>query len=307
MRPIFATRQFSLNRSSLDRSLQIHRAENARLQAELATGRKVNRASDDPTSYSLARRMEVLGDRYEQYQRSISSARGWVDHSQAALDTLTEVFTLAYEDSVQGANDTLNQGERDTLAASLEARLQTALDTMNTRNGDEYLFAGTNSTVKPFVLDNGAGSDGAGVTYFGNANGRKSAIGPDVTLDINMKGTQLLDTGNGYTITESIQNMIDALRSGDSAQIDTALDQVSKARDHVIDLGSETGALANRLDQMTSYLGTAAISVEGRRSAAEDADMAETIVDLQKNQTNLEATLQSMASVRELSILNYLR
>ncbi|QXD17141.1 flagellar hook-associated protein FlgL [Rhodocaloribacter litoris] len=307
MRSISLARQMSLSKGSLPYTLQVHRRDLSRLQEQLATGRRVNRASDDAGAYAQARRLEVLIDRYDQYERSLTTAQAWVVATQDALDDLAELFTTAQEEGIQAANDSLSDEDRDALAASLENMFQEVLDRLNTRLGEEYLFAGTNTTVRPFEQDFSGTADGAGVTYYGNGGARLRAVGPDLDVGVNLTGQRVLDTGQGFTITEAFQGLIDAIRTHDSAQIQTALDNVITARDHLLDMGTEAGNLANRLDRAGEYLRDARFEFERRRSAHEDADLAETITELQRTQTNLQATLQVMASLNQTTLLDFLR
>ena len=307
MRPIHLARQLSLDRSAFERTLQTRQREMAELQEHLITGRKVNRASDDATAFAQARRLDVLSDRYEQYQRTISGARLWVDETQEGLNDLADFFTNAYEDGVQARNDTLDDVDREALASSIESVLAEVLDQLNEQTAGEYLFAGTRTDAPPFVQDFGPGSDGAGVTYNGNDAGRTRAIGPGLNLNIGISGARVNDPGTGLTLAESLQELADAIRTGDDAQMETALENTITARDYLIGLGAEAGTLANRLDQADSQLGEATINVAAQRSSLEDADLAETLLAIQQNETSLQAALQTVASLQQQTLLDYLR
>lgn len=307
MRSISLTRQISLDRVSLERSLQVRQRELAGYREQLATGLRVNRPSDDAPSFARARKLETLTNRYDQYERSIVSAQSWVDHTQENLTLLADLFTGAYEEGVQAANDTLSDDDREALASTLESTLTEVLDVLNTRVDDEYLFAGTNTTVQPFEQDGSATADGAGITYYGNDEDRTRAVGPDVDLDVNITGERVLDTGNGYTITEAFQGLIDAIRTNDASQIDTALADVIEARDHILDTASEAGNKANRLEQINGQLSSARIAFESQRSYYEDADITEVALEMNRAETSLQATLQMMATIQQNTLLDFIR
>ncbi|WP_457651501.1 flagellar hook-associated protein FlgL [Rhodocaloribacter sp.] len=307
MRSISLARQISLDSVSLERMLQVRQRDLAGYREQLSTGLRVNRPSDDAPSFSRARKLEVLTNRYDQYERSIVTAQSWVDHTQENLNTLADLFTSAHEEAIQAANDTLSDEDREAIASSLESSLSEILDVLNTKVGDEYLFAGTNTTVRPFEQDGSATADGAGITYYGNDDGRTRAVGPDVDLDVNITGQRILDTGSGFTITEAFQGLIDAVRTNDATQIDTALGDLITARDHILDTATEAGNLANRLGQINDQLGTARIEFESQRSYYEDADVTEVVLDLNRTETSLQATLQMMATIRQNTLLDFIR
>ncbi|RME50055.1 MAG: flagellar hook-associated protein 3, partial [Caldilineae bacterium] len=155
--------------------------------------------------------------------------------------------------------------------------------------------------------DGSGTADASGVTYYGNAQSRTRAVGPDLNLAINVTGARVHDTGDGFTITEALQGLIDAVRTNDAAQITTALDDVIQARDHLLDAATEAGTVAQRLDQAAEHLANTRLEVERQRSATEDADLAETITNLQRSQTSLQATLQVLATLKQTSLLDFLR
>ncbi|MFQ5571897.1 MAG: flagellin [Rhodothermales bacterium] len=301
MESINLSRERSLYRAAAERSLQAGQHKMARLQERLSTGLRVNRASDDASAFAQARKFEGLSDRYAQYLQSIDAANLWTDQTQDALDGLAERFTTIYERGIRARSNVLDADDRDTQAGLIEDMVDEILDVLNMNEGGEYLFAGTRTTVQPF--DVVAGS----VVYNGNTGGRTRQIGDNLRLDINITGDRILDTGAGYSITDSLQNLADAIRTNDPAQLDTALDQVITARDHVIELGAEAGGIANRLDTAATQLREATLRVDARRSQLEDADLAETIMEFQRAQTDYQAALKVTGSVLQMSLVDFLR
>jgi flagellar hook-associated protein 3 FlgL len=301
MPSINLARERSLYTAFSDNAVQARQLELARLQEQLSSGARIQRPSDDPSAFTEARQMELLHNRYSQYMRSIGSSQTWVDHTQEGLDKLSDLFTEAYERGVRSNNATYSDGDREAEATKLEAILENMLDVLNTRAGDEYIFAGSRTTVKPFVQAAGV------VSYDGNNGSRERHIGRDLTMNINVDGQRIHDTGQGYTITEAVQNLIDALRSGVPADIDTAIGEVAASRDHVIDLGGEAGSMANRLDLAEQQLRDASVIVESRRSELEDLDFAEALSKFQQAQVGLEAAVRVAAAVINTTLLDYLR
>ncbi|MEX1055003.1 MAG: flagellar hook-associated protein FlgL [Rhodothermales bacterium] len=301
MPSINLARERSLYTAFADNAVQARQMEMARLQEQLSSGSRLQRPSDDPSAFTEARQMELLFNRYSQYMRSIGSSQTWVDHTQEGLDKLSDLFTEAYERGIRVNNATFSAGDREAEATKLEAILENMVDVLNTRAGDEYVFAGSRTTVKPFV-------QGAGVVNFNGNNGsRERHIGRDLTMNINIDGERLHDTGLGYTVTEAIQNLIDAIRSGVPADIDTAIGEVAASRDDVIDLGGEAGSMANRLELADQQLRDASSMVESRRSELEDLDFAEAMSKFQQTQVGLQAAVRVASAVINTTLLDYLR
>ena len=301
MMSINLSRERSLSTAASERALDLARRDLARLQEQMSTGRRVNRASDDAPAYAQARQMERLSNRYAQYLRSIDGAQSWVDHTQDALNGIADRLAEAFERGLRTKSESFNADNLDAEASRIESILAEAVDTLNGKHGDAYIFAGTNTTVRPFDQTPG------GVVYNGNGAGIARQIGDDQRLDINIAGDSVHDTGAGFTITESLQDLADAMRSGDVTLMEAALERVATSRDHVIDKGAEAGGIANRMDLAATQLRDATLRVETRRSQLEDVDMAEAIMDYQRTQTSFEAALKVTASVLQTSLLDYLR
>ena len=301
MPSINLARERGLYTAFSEHALQARQMELARLQEQLSSGERIQRPSDDPSAFTEARQMELLHNRYAQYMRSITSSQSWVDHTQVGLDKLADLFTEAYERGVRINNATFSAGDREAEATKLEAILENIVDVLNTRAGDEYVFAGSRTTVKPFTLAANV------VTYNGNNGSRERHIGRDLNMTINIDGQTLHDTGQGYTVTEAVKNLIDAIRAGTPAGIDTAIGQVAVSRDHIIDRGGEAGSMANRLELAGQQLTDASLMVEARRSRLEDLDFAEAMMNFQNTQVGLQAAVRVASSVLNTTLLDYLK
>jgi len=276
------------------------------LQERLATGRQLTKSSEDPSSFSVARRLDVVVRQNDQFTRSIDSAIGWSDSTQDTLDGISNLLSTVYEEGVRGANDSMDADARTRMSERVGYLLNELLDRLNTKTPDGYLFAGSNTTEKPFLLDNSVGSDAAGVSYAGNSSPLERAVGVDLRLNVGMAGSRMTSAG-GVSLTGAVASLRDALLTNDSTNIKSALADVIAARDHAINLTSESGVAAERLVSMRDQVAANNLRVIEQRSAIEDANLAETISDIQKNQFGLQAALQALSTIYQTSILNYLR
>ena len=307
------SRAASLSSSSLSENLNPRLRDLAQAQEKLSTGLRVNRPSDDASAFQKARQLELLEQRYEQYNRSITDARSWLDHTQENLDLLSDVYTEAYEQGVRATNSTLTDSEREEMAGVLEGLLENVVELLNSRAGEEYLYAGTRTSVKPFAIDPADPTrDGADVVYYGNLDTLARQIGPDATLNVNIDGGRVLgvdENADGtvdFTATEGIQSMIDALRANDIDAMTTGIDRLESSRNHFISLGSEIGGIVNRLDLSESQLAEASLAIARQRSDEEEVDLADALLEFQRAQTNLQTSLQITGSLLQTSLLNFI-
>ena len=307
------TRAISLAEATFDTDILKIQREIATSQEKLTTGLRINRPSDDASAYNRARQIEVLQEQHAQYERSINAARTWVDHGQENLDNLAEIMTQIYETGVQASNDTNAADEFQALSSQIQALQESMIDLMNAKVGDEYLHAGTRTTIRPFVVDPvDPTRDAADVVYVGNTSQRTHLIGPNMTLQINISGNTIwnvdedLDGTSDYTITESINDLYNAVQSGDFEAMRSGISRVQHARDHLINLGSNLGTIGNQLSLAQDQLISAETNLARHRSQLEDADYTQTILDFQEAQSSLQATLQVTGSILNTSLLNFI-
>ncbi len=305
--PSFLTRQLSLSARATERATYGRRAEIARLNEHLATGKSVNRASDDPASFNVARAMDQTLSRYDQYLRTITDSRLWVDETEAALSRIGEHLSSAYEGAVRAGNAALSDDDRNAIADEIEGLLAEIVDELNAKAGSEYLFAGDITDGPPFAQDSSGTADAAGVTYYGDDGDRIRTMGDDLDVRINLSGQDVFVQSSGTTLTESLTILVDAIRSGDPDAIENGLSEATAARDHVLALVGSAGATSRRMGIAEDQLRQSSIRIEARRSAAEDTDLTQTITDLQRHQLGLQAATQAMLALRQLDITNFLQ
>ena len=307
------SRATSLSNSSIESLLPSRLADIARTQEQLTTGLRVNRPSDDAHAFQQARQLEILRERFDHFEESITSARSWLDTTQNNLDSISEVFSEIYQEGVRSLNSTLDDAEREEVAGLMESLFENILELLNTQNNDEYIYSGTRSSVKPFSVDaSDPTSDASGVVYYGNEDSLQRQIGPGSTLAINLAGSDVievdrdLDGTTDFTITESIQSFIDALRANDVDAMTAGLSQIQSSRDHVINLTAKVGAVVNRLDISENQLTDASVVIAQQQSTLQDTDFAETILEFQRAQTSLQTSLQVTSSILQLTLLNFI-
>ncbi len=292
----------------------------SRLREQISSGKRINRPSDDPSSFATAERMKTLGNQLARREESIASARTFVDRTQQELDGLADLFTRAREDGVRAADDTRSADDRAAIANELRSIKGEVVDRMNSTQDGEYIFAGNRTDTQPFGAD-GSANDAAPINGSLDAldGDRIRPIGKNQDLTINVDGKALAqyDTtagGDPETITGALDNLIKAVDPADNSppsgppdpDISTALGEVEDALDHVISKGSEAGAIGRRLSTAQEQVEAASLEANERRSDAEDTDLATAISELQQRQTQLQAAFQATSSSQQTSLVNFL-
>lgn len=146
----------------------------AKIQNQVATGKRVNTPADDPIAAAHILELERSKLENEQYDKNSALARNRLNLEEQAMadtgDLLTRVRTLVIQAS---STATLTDNDRRSIATELASRLEQLQDIANRKDGaGEYLFAGFSTLTQPF---SGAGS--GTVTYAGDQGSRLLQVG----------------------------------------------------------------------------------------------------------------------------------
>lgn len=164
----------------------------SQLQTEVATGRRVNRPSDDPAA--ALQIMPLRGELrdLEQFTKNVSLARETLNTSAASLEDGSSVMQRVRELATQAANGTLSGSDRESISAEVDQLLDQMLGIANSRRGERYLFGGTETGSQPFTLETVGGRTRA--VYNGNGQSLEVDVAPGVNTGINVPGDSIFLT-----------------------------------------------------------------------------------------------------------------
>ena len=368
------------------------------LQLAAATGKKLNRPSDDPTAISpvLSARTQIMAS--DRYIETIESGLDRIENMDGYFDSIENTLVRAKEIGIAAINGSLSAADMETYADEISQLRDSLLADANAQVDGKYLFAGFAEEDPPFtvnpnypnlapsaiavpvlndptdtasLIDGGgipvaqlvvpgegtwdvdavngltftpeAGFDGTAspvdytltdsaavttgpfeatayyhdspVIYNGDAGALEFEIAPNELINVNTNGNTLMlgDTDNdgvvdvnGIDIFAVMATLEENLRAGDTAALEQSLDDLESAANQVRGQRSLKGNIGRRLETAESHMEKIKIDMEAFRSRFEDADILETITELQQQQQSFEAALNVTGKVSELSILNYL-
>ncbi|WP_028582665.1 flagellar hook-associated protein FlgL [Desulfogranum japonicum] len=286
--------------ASAYRTLQYNLSQNSTMLNELyvktSTGVEVAQASDNPSVVGsiVSDRSELLkNDRYvsncELVQDSLSMAETY-------MDSVEEIMTRAKEIAIYGANDSLSDTDRDTLAEEVSQLHQELRDLANTQIDGKYIFAGYEDETMPFTGDP--------VVYNGTSDHQMIAVGPNATAAKNVTGEELfMSPVNLFTTLDDLET---ALLTYDSTTISNQLTPLEEAAEQVRIQTSLLGNNSARMDDLISLHESASVQLEETLSRNQDADLTQVLSEITKMELSLEATMQVTARVGTLSLLDYL-
>jgi flagellar hook-associated protein 3 FlgL len=148
---------------------------------QVSSGRRVNVPSDDPTAAAILVSNRARTDQTDQYLRSITSIQGELQTADATLNSAVSALQRAISLGVQGANGTLSNANRLSIADDVTGIEEQILSLANLSFQGRYVFAGTNSKTTPFVKD---ATQPSGIRYDGNAGVNSVAVGEGFQLAV---------------------------------------------------------------------------------------------------------------------------
>lgn len=287
-------------------NLQRRQRDMSESQLQLTSGKRVNRASDDPTNAARAERSLAAVARVEATQRALEASRNAMQLTESSLSDAGEYLQRARELLVSAGNGSFSDGERQALAAELRGVREQLLATANRSDGaGGYLFGGQGSQEPPFV------DTPAGVVFEGTA-GRAQVVSGDA-LPIATDGAYTwMQSSSGTSVFTALDQAIADLSTPGLSSVDfTArnvvnLANVDASMNRVLAVRAEVGSMLNRLDSIEGRLADMRLANETERSAAEDLDLTRAISDFRNQQSGYDAALQSYAMVQRMSLFQYI-
>ena len=104
-------------------------------QERISTGKRVQRASDDPVAAVLSETAQNRLSRVQADLRALEASRTSLSQAESALGESGELIQQAREIMISAGNPTYGASERESLAKNLEGLREQLLSVANRRDG----------------------------------------------------------------------------------------------------------------------------------------------------------------------------
>jgi len=280
-------------------SVNTSRERIGKLQAQLASGKRVANPSDDPQAASRILRLKAAIAKNEQFQKNVGDGEAMMQQTEHALDSFADIMVQAKEilTKARSGSRTIDLG---TFADQIDQLLSSAVEAANTQFNGKYLFGGTQTTSPPFIL----APDRSTVTI--NPNG----ITGSIRIPVSDGTTQVIniDGQEAFLGTQIFQALIDVRDSMRAGNVPTAaqFDAINSHLNYVSQVGGKAGLILNSLDLNDRFLSERANQLAALLSADEDTDVAQATLQLQQEQLTLEAALHTGAQLLPKTLMDFL-
>lgn len=279
-------------------------------QLQLATGRKLNKPSDDPVgiTYSLRYRSELSAN--SQYQENVDDAISWLEFNDTVLTQAGDVVQRLRELSVQGANGSNPQEALDSINAEVKQLKEQLVDIANSQFKGKYIFNGQQYTEQPYQFPTGADGkiDTSGASAVVTDDGLLNyTVGESVQLPINITGNELFGGQDNDNIFAVIDNISSALANGDTSEVSNQLGNLDSRYNKMLTVQADVGAKSNRIDLMNNRLADLEVNLTDMQSKTEDGDYAELLTQSKIQENIYNASLSIGAKIIQNSLVDFIR
>jgi flagellar hook-associated protein 3 FlgL len=252
----------------------------ANSQVHISTGKRIQRASDDPVAAALVGNIRTSQADNASWARNVSLGTALVDQADTALASVSTLLARAQELTLAASNPTANSNDRATLAIEMTA-IADEIDVLSASKSSlgGPLFSATTPMAMRLDAD----------TVFAPVPSRSAAF--EVA---------------GTAISTQLRTASTAIAAGNAPQIATSLTNVKAAIDHVANVHAEIGINAGRLERLRDTQAGSSISLSAERSMLEDTDLSSAIATLNSQTITLEAAQGAFARINRRTLIDIL-
>lgn len=299
------------------------------LQRQNATLKKVNSPSDDPVG--AAKVLEMRTDKVigEQFQVNAKLAETFLANTDHALEELSDIMLRAKDIAMsQSSGPSTSEGSRLGVAEEISHLYQQSVSIANRRVGDRYIFGGYKTHRPPVDADG---------KYLGDQGKMMIEVGREVFINMNVPGNEAFNSrprdvvlgravelesqgrapssvspdenpyGDMVNVFNELKNLRVFLLTGDVGGIQSTLERFDQAHAHLVSMRSKIGSRIQGLQNSAQSIDRHNILNAQLSSSIEDADMAQVVSDLAREETVFRSALQSSQKLIRPTLLDFLR
>ncbi len=297
--------QSSIQTGSLQQ-LQARLSSQAQLQEQLASGKRVNRPSDDPAGSVDIMRIRTQQRADAQYDRNVKNAVSWLSTVDTTLVTVSSRLIEARTKVIEGNNSgAINVDQRDAIATQLESLRDALLGLANTSYNGRLVFAGTSAEEQAFVMgtDPVTGENTYTHTGFPGAAVERR-VADATTIRVDSDGAAVFGSGSNSMFAILDQAAKDLRAGNDISGYIGKIDQLSST---VLQEAGRIGARVNQAKEAESAIADRKVSLATQLTSVEDKDTLTALTELSTLELAYQVALKATSHILQPSLLDHIR
>lgn len=308
----------------------IHRSKSRMdtFQNQASTMKQLTTPSDDPVGAAKVLEIRTEKVNAEQFASTIHQAKMLLENTDHAISEWVDIMMRAKEIAIsQSSGASSTEASRLGIAEEVDQLFQRAVAVGNTRVSDRYLFGGYRTDRPPFD------SEGA---YQGDDGQTMVEIARDTFIAVNVPGNHLVNTqppkpqeqnekadpegirrspagaqpemqGENVNLFDELQSLRIGLLTGDLDAIRNTLDRIDDVQGRLIAMRSKVGSRMNGMAGQLQAVERQTITNAQLSSQIEDADMANVMNEIAKEETILRSALQSSRHLVQPTLMDFIK
>lgn len=275
-------------------------------QAEMSTGQRLQRSSDDPVAASRLRQLARADALDEVDTAATNRATTDLTLTDNALSQFANFVTRLQELTTQAASATVSPSQRAGIGEEVAQIRDNLVALANTRDGNGNALFGGESAADAYTLD-GSGN----ATYAGTPNAAVISLGGGQSVTRGVTGPEFLKfkSGNGtvdlLAMTKDLANTLKS-GAGGAAAASNALTALNDGLNAITTAQTVVGSRLSWIDLNTDRRTSLSEMRTTEKTDVGGADLTESIAKLQNTMLVLEASQASFSRLANLSLFSVL-
>ena len=280
-------------------------------QEEIASQKRINRPSDDPSGMGrvLAGRSTLAS--IGQYTDNIKQGKTRLEFTEQTLKLVDDLVQQARRVAEEKSGNSVTAEERQFAAAQVKEILDQVRQLANSKFGDRYMFSGHQTDTAPFQVDDL--SDPYTVSYKGDDGSFRFPIADGVEVTVDADGRNFFQNAadGGVNIFDQLRDLIAGLENtdleGGTTQIRATIDPLEDAHVQIMNKRSEAGPKLYRLQATAEHWVNLKNTVQAAIGREEDVDATQAIIELKNLETAYQSTMAAASRIIQPSLVNFLK
>ncbi|KPV44363.1 flagellin [Alicyclobacillus ferrooxydans] len=257
-------------------------------EQEASTGNRINQPSDDPVGYSADVATQSMIKNTQQWINNAKFATSSMQVASDAIGSLQSMLGKIRTQLVTATNGTNTPQDLQQMATVVKQYIGSVQSIANTSNGEQYIFAGTNGNSAPL-----SGDVTSGFLWGGNNKSQNTNIGNGTKLQVNTDVSAVFNGNSSASqnLMKNLTNIYQDLSAGNQSNLQTDLGNLDSNISNVTAVQSDLGGRMDRAQAANSQLSSMLLTLQNQQSQLQDANMADVITSLTREQTVYTAAL----------------
>ncbi|MGB9852438.1 MAG: hypothetical protein ACPLPX_06195 [Candidatus Kapaibacteriota bacterium] len=305
-------------------------------ELRLATGKQVVDITETPNLLVQKKRFENQIAQQQQYKKNIEYSINFLQHTSETLGSIADNVQKIRDIAVSATQVGVAQ-DVSTLGKQIRYLLEDIVQNLNSDFDGQFVFSGnllntesittppgsTNKLPYEIIQETPTVENPSGLKVIFKGNTKKLVVNTSKISSeiINTTADELFgdETLSSLNKIIDLYNLLtynkdgtprgekDLFNPDDLSKLNNYQKEIGKLYDKINAANSRNGALINRFEALKDQSASILTALEGYKSSVSDADYAATTIQLNKDQTALQFTLQVAARLTQTTLFDFLR